>query len=86
MRVAPMAIHEHQDWVDRVMTRSDWEPSAHFTNRVIVSAMASLPVASPRLGFWERVLSTIAGVRDSLLIRLEGSVWVVAQYRALLWR
>ena len=79
-----MATDEHQDWVDRVLARSAWEPSAHFTNRVVVHAMASsLPVSSPRLGFRERVLTTIDGVRSSLLVRLEGSVWVLTQYREL---
>jgi hypothetical protein len=81
-----MATNEHQDWVDRALAQSAWEPSAHFTNRVIVSAMATLPVSAPRLGFWERVRISIAGVRDSLLARLEGMVWVMTQYRELLWR
>ena len=77
---------DDQDWVDRVLARSEWEPSAHFTNRVIVSAMASLPVSSSRLGFWERVRLSIAGARGSLLARFEGTVWMLTQYRELLWR
>jgi len=81
-----MATDEHQDWVDRVLAHSAWEPSANFTNRVIVRSMASLPVSSSRLGFRERVLTSIAGFRDSLLTRFEGSMWVLLQYRELLFR
>ena len=65
---------EHQDWVDRTMAQSAWEPSADFTNRVIVHAMASLPRSAPRLGLRERVLATVSGVRESLLARIEYQV------------
>ena len=78
-----MATDDHHDWVDRVLAHSAWEPSAHFTNRVIVRAMASLPGSSPRLGLRERVLATMSGVRDSVLARIEGSMWVLTQYLQL---
>ena len=81
-----MATDDHQDWVDRVLERSTWEPSASFTNGVIVRAMASLPLSSPGLGLRERVLTSIAGIRESLPARLEGAVWVLGQYRELLGR
>ena len=38
-----MAIDEQQDWVDRVMAQSAWEPATGFTDRVVIQAMAMLP-------------------------------------------
>ena len=85
-----MATDEHQDWIDRTLARSAWEPPAGFTDRIVVRAMASLPNArptqAPQLGRWGRILAAIMGIRDTLLARLEGAVWILAQYRELLLR
>ena len=78
-----MATDEPHDWVDRVLARSAWEPSAHFTNRVIVHSMASLP---RRVSLKERLVATVTGLRESVRARIEGSAWVLLQYRELLFR
>ena len=72
---------EHQDWVDRTMAESTWEPREGFTDRVVLQAMAALP---RRLSLRERLVATSSGLGDSLRARLEGPAWVVRQYRDLI--
>ena len=72
---------EHQDWVDRTMAQGAWEPPDDFTDRVVLRAMTALP---RRVSFRDQIAVTVGGVRDSLRARLEGSAWVVRQYRDLL--
>ena len=74
---------EHQDWVDRAMSQSAWEPPHGFTDRVVLQAMAVLP---RRVSLWDRLVATFTGLRDSLWTRLEGSAWVARQYRDLMLR
>jgi hypothetical protein len=79
-----MATDKHQDWVDRVMAQDTWEPSAHFTNRVVVASMAVLPPTRIRTFSRESLLAAITGFRDSMRARLEMSMWVLLQYRDLM--
>ena len=79
-----MVSDEHQDWVDRVMAQGTWEPSAHFTNRVVVASMAVLPPTRIRTFSREGLVAAITGFRDSMRARVEMSTWVLRQYRDLL--
>ena len=72
---------EHEDWVDRTMAQSAWEPPAGFTDRIVLEAMAALP---RRVSLSDRLVVTLTGLRDSLRARLEGSAWVARQYRDLM--
>ena len=78
-----MATDEHQDWIDRALAPSAWEPPAGFTDRVVVQAMTMLP---RRVSLEERLVASLAGVRESARARIEVSAWVLLQYRDLLWR
>ena len=84
-----MAADEHQDWVDRVLARRAWEPPAGFSRRVIDRAMASRPAvvtprALPRFGLWKTGHATVAGFQQAMRARVEGSIWVLTQYRQLI--
>jgi hypothetical protein len=81
-----MAADEQQDWVDRAMAQSVWEPPAGFTARVLVQAMAALPPRRIRSVSREGLLATITGVLGSIRSRVELSMWVLTQYRELLFR
>jgi hypothetical protein len=81
-----MATDEHQDWVDRVLAQSTWEPSAGFTDRVLVQAMTTLPPRRIHTLSREGLLVAVTGVLGSLRARVEMSTWVLLQYRDLLWR
>ena len=72
---------EHQDWVDRTMAQSAWEPPHGFTDRVVLQAMAVLP---RRVSLWDRLVATFTGLRESARARIEGSAWVIRQYRNLM--
>ena len=72
---------EHQDWVDRTMAQSAWEPPDGFTDRVVLQAMAML---SHRVSLKERFVASLTGLRESVRARIEGSAWVVRQYRDLM--
>ena len=74
---------EHQDWVDRTMAQSAWEPPDGFTDRVVLQAMAVLP---RRVSLTERFVATFTGLRESVRARIEVSAWVLLQYRELLFR
>ena len=73
---------EHQDWVDRTMAQSAWEPPDGFTDRVVLQAMTALP---RRVSLTERFVATFTGLRESLWARVELSAWVLAQYRELIF-
>ena len=73
---------EHQDWVDRTMAQSVWEPPDGFTDRLVLQAMVALP---RRVSLWDRLAATFTGLRESARARIEGSVWVLLQYRKLLF-
>jgi len=84
-----MAADEHQDWVDRALARSAWEPPPGFSGRVVARAMASRTALDPprtlsRIGLWNTVHATLAGFQEAMRARIEGSVWVLTQYRELL--
>ena len=74
---------EHQDWIDRTMAQSAWEPPDGFTDRVVLRAMAALP---RRVSLWDRLLATINGLGESVRSRIEGSAWVLLQYREMIFR
>ena len=76
-----MAVDEQQDWVDRAMAHSGWGPPVGFTDRIVLQAMATLP---RRSALRERVATAVGDVCGSLRARLEGSAWVVRQYRDLI--
>jgi hypothetical protein len=73
---------EHQDWVDRTMAQSAWEPPDGFTDRVVVQAMATLP---RRVSLTERLMARLTGLRESVRARVEVSAWVLLQYRKLIF-
>jgi hypothetical protein len=74
---------EHQDWVDRTMAQSAWEPPHGFTDRLVVQAMTALP---RRVSLRERLVASFAGLRESTRARIEVSSWVLLQYRELIFR
>jgi len=76
---------EHQDWVDRTMAQSVWEPPDGVTHRVVVASMAVLP--PPRIRTFSRagLVAAVIGVGESLRGRLELSAWVLTQYRELIF-
>ena len=73
---------EHQDWVDRTMAQSAWEPPDGFTDRLVVRAMTALP---RRVSLWDRLAATLIGLRESVRARVEVSAWVLLQYRTLIF-
>ena len=72
---------EHEDWVDRTLAQNTWEPPDGFTDRVVIHAMAVLP---RRVSLSERLVASLMGLRESVRARIEGSAWVVRQYRDLM--
>ena len=74
---------EHQDWVDRTMAQSAWEPPDGYTDRIVLHAMAVLP---RRVGLKERLVASLTGLRESVRARIEVSAWVLVQYRDLMLR
>lgn len=79
-----MGSEEQQDWVDRVLTRDGmWEPPARFADRVAVQAMQVLP---PRRASVLRVLpELVLGAGRSLSAHVNVSLWVLRQYRSVLF-
>ena len=78
---------EERDWIDRAVSRDGlWEPPAHFVDRVAVQAFHALPRPSPRLGILVRLRVLLSDVGENLAFRLQGSLWVLRQYRELLLR
>jgi hypothetical protein len=79
-----MGSEEQQDWVDRVLARDGmWEPPAHFADRLAVQAMQALP---PRRASVLRLsLELILGFGRSLAAHVDVSLWVLRQYRSLLF-
>jgi hypothetical protein len=70
---------EEQDWIDRAISRDGmWEPPARYVERLAARAMAVHAVPSRRR-------TSVLNVFQSIRLRLEGSVWVVRQYRDLLF-
>ena len=72
---------EQPDWIDRAMAQGGWEPPDGFTDRLVMQAMAALP---RRVSLWDRIVATFTGWRESARARIEGSAWVVRQYRHLI--
>ena len=72
---------EHQDWIDRTMAQSAWEPPDGFTDRVVLQAMAALP---RRVSLQERLVANLTSLRESVRARIEVTSWVVRQYRDLM--
>ena len=81
-----MRRKDGQDWVDRVMRGDVWEPPHDFTNRVVRRAVTVLPQAPPRLGMVARLQSVATGAVQSMRGRIEGTAWVLLQYRQLFGR
>ena len=73
---------EHEDWVDRTMAQSAWEPPDGFIDRVVLQAMTALP---RRVSLWDRLVATLIGLRESVRARVEVSAWVLLQYRKLIF-
>ena len=73
-----------QDWVDRVMTQDVWAPPDGFSDRVVARAMAGLPPR--RIPFWSRegLRTAVNGFGYALRGRLEGSAWILLQYRQMI--
>jgi len=81
-----MRREDRQDWVDHLMTSDVWEPPHGFTTRVVSRAMTMLPQRPPRLGLAARLHALAAGVVQSIRGRIEGTAWVLMQYRQLFAR
>ena len=81
-----MAADEHEDWVDRVMARGGWDPPRDFAERTVARAVALGALRTRSSGPTFDILTSIAGIREALALRLEGSLWVLRQYRELLLR
>ena len=76
---------DEQDWIDRASSRDGmWEPPAHFVDRVAVQAFHALPRRAPRAGILVRLRVLLVDVGEDLALRLQGSLWVLRQYRELL--
>lgn len=85
-----MAV-ERPDWIDDVMRRGPaWEPPPAFADRVVRAAMIAGVVAHPvfplpAVSLASRLRESARGAAASLIVRLQGTVWVVRQYRELIW-
>ena len=77
---------EQQDWIDRAIAPGTWEPPAGFTDRLVVQAMAALPPRKISPFSLEGLRATVVGFGESVRARLEGSAWVVLQYREMIFR
>jgi hypothetical protein len=79
-----MGSEEPQDWVDRALRRDAmWEPPAHFADRLAAQAMQVLP---PRRTSVLRALpELVLGAGRSLAAHVDVSLWVLRQYRSLLF-
>ena len=65
------------------MAQDAWEPPDGFTDRVVLQVMTALP---RRVSLRDRLVATLTGLGESARARLEGSVWVVMQYREMIFR
>jgi hypothetical protein len=81
-----MRGEDRHDWVDDLMTSDAWEPPHGFTTRVVSRAMTMLPQQPPRLDLATRAHALAAGVVQSTRGRIEGTAWVLMQYRQLFAR
>jgi hypothetical protein len=79
-----MESEERPDWVDRVLARESlWEPPPRFADRLVVQAMQGFP---PRRSTSRRVLpELVLGACQSLAAHVDVSLWVLRQYRSLLF-
>ena len=81
-----MAVEEPRDWIDRAIASDGmWEPPAHFADRVAVHAFSALPQPALRAGLLVRLRILLGDVGEDLALRLRGSLWVLRQYRKLLF-
>ena len=80
-----MAVDEQQDWVDRAMVQGAWEPPDGFSQRLVAASMAVLPPPRIRTVSREGLVTALSGLGESLRARLEMSVWVLTQYRELIF-
>lgn len=79
-----MGSEEPQDWIDRVMARDGmWEPPARFADRLAVQAIQVLP--APRASFVRGLPELALGAWRALAARVDVSLWVLRQYRTLLF-
>jgi hypothetical protein len=88
-----MAFDDERDWIDEVMrSGGTWDPPPNFSERVVLRAAAAgaMPAVRPRRA---RAFDVAGFARDLLtrgfdhvLGRIEGSAWVIRQYRELLLR
>jgi len=78
---------DERDWIDRAVSRDGmWEPPAHFVDQVAAQAFLALPRPSPRAGLLVRLRVLLTDFSEGLALRLQGSLWVLRQYRDLLVR
>ena len=79
-----MGSEKPQDWIDRVLARDGmWEPPAHLADRLAVQALQVLPAR--RASFVERLPGLALGTWGALAARVDVSLWVLRQYRSLLF-
>ena len=79
-----MEADEPQDWVDRVMARDEvWEPPPHFSARLVVHAMHALPAR--RASVVRTLPELVLGAGRSVAAQAAMSLWVLRQYRSLLF-
>ena len=80
---------EERDWIDQAISRDGmWEPPPHFIEQVAVQAFAIRPPHGQRAaqpaGVAGRMRILIAGVLNDVALRIQGSLWMLRQYRELL--
>ena len=81
-----MAADEHRDWIDRVMAGHDaWEPSDRFAERTVARAVALRAIRPRSSAPTFTILTSIEGMFNALSLRIAGPLWVLRQYRELLW-
>ena len=73
-----MAADHTRDWIDRAIAGDAWEPPAGFADRVAMHARTVMPHPVPPRRFM------LFDFVESLRARLDGSKWVLRQYRELL--
>lgn len=73
-----MAANEPRDWIDRAIAEDVWEPPTGFAERVAMRGRTVMPRPVPQRRFM------LCDFVESLRARIDGSRWVLRQYRKLL--
>ena len=86
-----MLSDERPDWIDDALRRdAAWQPPPAFAERVVRAAVTTgavipEPAPLPYFSLVSRLRESAIRTTESLLLRLEGTIWVVRQYRELIW-